>query len=232
MLFIDATYFLLVSVMLVILASDACEDSSTAALKRKDQSLQFISTRLMQCKYTSNAVMRVVPWLFALLIVYTGILYDIALDCLVPVFSAAHFIGTVSYLLLIATGVCLVVRFDEMDNVGRFGNIVFEGYDVDAESLHKIGVVLLFTGIFIANVLILVLLKLHRNARKHTTVTVACLETEYEAVELLYIGLLVAFLVTFFMRLQFVAAILEFCVVVVVIGFTVLARQVYYSHAK
>lgn len=218
--FFDCLYFSLVVGVTGLLASSVCEDQSTELINRNQVHLQYISTRLMQCKYMDNIGCNAIPWLFAVLLAYTAVLFDQAYFKLARTYKHIHYVGMLCYFTLIVGGLCLVVRFDSDNLVGRYGDILFVGFHTDTASLHKIGVVLLLLGIFTANFLIVCLL-MSRPRKSEAT-----LLWEFSGLEMLYAGLCVAFLVFFFLQLHTVAAFLEFGLAVMVIVFALLARHV------
>ena len=142
MLLFDFAYFSLVIAVTGLLASSVCEDVSTVLFERRQEHLQYISTRLMQCKYVDNAACNVIPWLFALLLAYTAVLFDQAYFVLLREYKAIHYVGMLCYAILIVTGVCMVVRFDEDNLVGRYGRCSCS-FSTDTASLHKRVVLLL-----------------------------------------------------------------------------------------
>lgn len=220
MLLFDFAYFSLVITVTGLLASGVCEDVSTVLFERRQEHLQYISTRLMQCKYIDNTACNVIPWLFALLLSYTAVLFDEAYFVLVRQYRAINYVCMLCYMILIVTGVCMVVRFDEDNLAGTYGELSFAGFKIDTASLHKIGVVLLLVGIFTANFMILsLLMRRPRNAE-------AALLWEFSGFEILYATICVFFLVFFFLQLHTVAAFLEFGLASIVIVFSLLARHV------
>ena len=224
MIVYDILYVLLLSCTSVLLTVDLCEDTNTAGFVRDPGAVQFVSTRIMQCKYNENGLLHVVPWLFALTGPSTALMFALTIVRL-STSSSDHTTYIISTGLLCMTlGPILVVRFDEINLLGDFGTLQFTGFSTDPLIWHSMGVALLVLGIFLFNVVILGHI-LHMRRRP---AQLQVLALEYEFFETVYIIVLVVFVVTFAARQHFVAASLEYVLLALVVIFVFMSRQLYY----
>lgn len=216
-------YFALLLLTLILLGVGVCEDDSTVLFITRPNELQFISTRIMQCKYAADTASQALPWLFVLVAPFTAFLYDTTMRCIVRPYQIQNYLLMLAYLFLMTVGGCLVVRFDEVNVVGVYNEIEFTGFTADSRILHAMGVVLLFLGISCANFILLYEInKLRRTQTQHILVQ------EYAYLELCYLCVLLAFLITFVLRQELVAASMEYVLAFFVLLFSILCRQVYY----
>lgn len=221
----DVLYAALLISTTVMLSLDICEDNDTKLFVNDVDSVQFISTRIMQCKYNTRPVLYVIPWLFALIGPSTGFVFSTTLLKLIPEPELWSDVGIGCCMLSMTLGPILVVRFDESNLRGVYGKLYFEGFHDNPVVWHGAGVVLLLGGVIILNSLIL-----HRllEVRSRYSAMHALL-TEYEFCIVLYFVVLVFFILTFIARQHFVAASLEYVLVGLVFIFVILSRRLYYS---
>ena len=225
MLIFDVIYVTLLVGTTVLLTLDLCEDDSTRLFVRDVETVQFISTRIMQCKYAQDSALHVVPWLFALVGPSTAFVFCTTLLKLLPTPHGWTDVVVGVGLMSMTFGATLIVRFDEVNLSKQYGDLVFEGFSADTRAWHCIGVTLLVMGIFALNAAILRKLLVLR----FESVTMQTLLAEYEFFEIVYGVVLLLFVVTFAARQHFIAASLEYVLVGLVFVFVFLSRQLYYS---
>ena len=94
-------YFTFFLTTLLLLSLGVCEDDSTELFVHRTGELQFISTRLMQCKYSDNVGSNVLTWIFALLAPLTAIVYDLTVrQLLLNRYDLSNYLLMLGYLFL------------------------------------------------------------------------------------------------------------------------------------
>lgn len=213
----------LILIFVLIMLTNICEDKSTAFLLHNPGRIQYISARLMQCKYHAYLLMQSIPYLFVIICIVIGIIFKETLlsistadNNVIPNFIA-HFA-----LLSMTLGPVLLVRFDYQNAKGRYCYLHFTGYtEVDTHVLHGAGVVLLLWGVFVFNLLIAnALSTVSRDS--YSYYAFASLLTRYKIIEVIYLIAAVIFFVAFGTNEQTVAASLEYALIAIVLIFVIL----------
>lgn len=234
MIVFDIIYGVFLIITILFITSSLCQDSNTAELVDDKSQLQFVSTRIMQCKYNNQAVLQSIPYVFCFVSLATGILFDQTvlrtmnflqrIDAGVAQWQSIVDALSIFSVVSITVGAWMLVQFDQDNTQGKVGELLFVPYSTDPDALHAVGVCLLFLGVLVINTLILYLMM----AKGPSSWII--IRREYEIFDIVYVTVVIVFFVCFLIRQTAPAVILEYVIVVMIILCVVMSRQVYYFH--
>lgn len=232
---LDVLYFASIIVTLTYFTSALCEDPNTKHFVNDPSEMQFVSTRIMQCKYGNNYFVRALPHIFCFVALWTAVLFDQTLltiqsfllqtmiDPVVRSPMNLMDILSITSILSITIGVWMIVHFDHVNASGSYGDLNMVPYPTDPHTCHAIGVFLLFAGVFVLNSCILYWLLWHLRGAGLRTI-----RYEYEVFEVIYLVIVVLFFVFFIIRQTVAAVFLEYTIVGLIVLCVLMSRQVYY----
>lgn len=237
MFILDATYFAVLLACLGIILSPACENDSTALFvtqkpwEGSPDHVQFVSTRIMQCKYNDSVALTCIPWLFAVLGSITAMVFCETIHCMSfeNQNSKSTLSVSVSALLTVTIGCILLVRYDHVNLKGDYGKLTFAGFTGDPLPMHALGVAFLFLGILVLNITVLFTLnRLRQNYQIAQITLLKYVVIEFEVVEVIYVAAIAAFAGFFLVRQRVTAAALEYIILSLVVLLVLINRQLYY----
>ena len=235
MFILDASYFVVLLACLGIILSPVCENDSTALFvtqkpwEGSPDHVQFVSTRIMQCKYNDSVALTCIPWLFAVLGSITAMVFCETIHCMSFENHYSKSTLSISALLVVTVGCILLVRFDHVNLKGDYGKLTFAGFEGDPLTMHALGVAFLFIGILVLNITVLfTLTRLRQNYQPAHITLMKYIVIEFEFVEAIYVAAIAAFAGFFLVRQRVTAAALEYIIISLVVLLVVINRQLYY----